>query len=256
MTVTGTIYDSKGTIRPSVPTRFTPMSTLQPETAGVLTSTVIDVVADTNGAFSVVLKHGAYLWSVGYNKRDKAVVVVDDSAATADVRSLIVPAGNLDRVWARGSGVNYQKWIGKLQFYNPTTALFNDLQITGAPSSETAIFGNGNAVTAPLKWVTGLSTYGLNYQLKDSKLQFLNATVTPNTYHTIWVIGNAGTETLSFEAGEAQSITAGLVPLQMVNARVKGSYLQIKHLTSGKYHSLFTSGDDNAVTAAIGASET
>jgi len=254
MTLTATFNDARGVPRPAVRIRFTPESNPAPDQGGVLSAKEIEVTTDNNGAISLDLEQGLYLVTIGNAKRDTFRIVVDDSAASADLRSLMVVLGPLGSMYAPASGSNYQKRAGDLQLYNVDTGMFNAVGFVGSAGSESPSFGDGDVSATALNWKAGLSNYGLNYQLKDTKLQWKN----PGTalYHTVWVIGGAGMETLSWEAGEAQFISAGIVPLQMVNARVRDGYLQYKNRDTGKYHTLFTLGEDGATSVQIGTAET
>ena len=90
MTVTGTFLNANDTPRASTEIRFIPEDNPQADASGVLTAPHIVVVTDVNGVMpSTTLELGRYIVQVGRNKRDFFKISVPDSAATADVKTLM-----------------------------------------------------------------------------------------------------------------------------------------------------------------------
>src|SRR6267143_6367356 len=90
-TITGTIQNTSG--NPYVTNAlFAPLSTPLASGTNIIASTPTNVVAAANGSFSVTLKQGNYLVTIGNLRRDSFVISVPNDANSYNVNSLITNA--------------------------------------------------------------------------------------------------------------------------------------------------------------------
>ena len=90
MIVTGTILDSSDTPRANTEIRFIPEDCPQSDALGVITAPHVVKTTSALGVLSAtVLEQGRYIVQVGRNKRDFFKITVPDSAATADIKTLM-----------------------------------------------------------------------------------------------------------------------------------------------------------------------
>src|SRR5580765_443975 len=87
-TITGNIQNTSG--NPYVTNAlFAPLSTPLASGTNLIASTPTNVVASADGSFSVLLKQGNYLVTIGGLRRDSVLVSVPNDSSTYNLNSLI-----------------------------------------------------------------------------------------------------------------------------------------------------------------------
>jgi hypothetical protein len=135
MTVTGLFRDATDALRVGVTVKFLPESNPQPDALGVLTAIVVSTATDEDGQISIDLEQGVYLVQVGNNPRDKFRITVPDSAASADITTLMEPAEALAPGLTQ-VGNNFRIKSGYLQLKNIDTGLWHTFRLAGPVGME------------------------------------------------------------------------------------------------------------------------
>src|SRR5947209_13481366 len=90
-TITGNIQNTSGAAY-ATNALFAPLSTPLVSGSNIIASTPTNVVAAANGSFSVSLKQGNYLVTIGNLRRDSVLIAVPNDANTYNLNSLITNA--------------------------------------------------------------------------------------------------------------------------------------------------------------------
>src|SRR5438045_7743658 len=87
-TITGNIRNTSGNAY-ATNALFTPLSTPQADGANIIASTPTNVIAATDGSFSVTLKQGNYKVNIGNVPNDTFVISVPNDSSTYSLTALI-----------------------------------------------------------------------------------------------------------------------------------------------------------------------
>jgi hypothetical protein len=87
-TINGTLWNTGGNGL-ATNALFAPLSTPQADGTAIIASTATNVIANSVGAFTVVLKQGNYKVTIGNNAKDSFVIAVPNDSATYNLTALI-----------------------------------------------------------------------------------------------------------------------------------------------------------------------
>lgn len=88
----------------------------------------------------------------------------------------------------------------QLQFYNPITESWYTLFVTGTVGAETLAIGEADVSNADMCGYMETNPSGGSWRVSNGNLQFYNPTT--GLWHTLFVTGMAGIESLTIGAGE------------------------------------------------------
>lgn len=244
MTVTGTFLYATGAVRGGIPVKFIPESHPTLDSAGVLSAPSVTATTDTNGAISVTLKQGVFLVQIGVgNDRDKFHIIVPDSNASSDIRSLMVDPdyGVLVYTPTRylpAAGVNYEFNQSYLSIRNLDTNSYHAIWAVNSPGNPQLQIDPANGGIFPLGLMPRQS---LNFRLWNSTLQLLN--LTSSRWNTVTLVGAAGVEQIQAdEEINDFAISTGFLPIVGANFRLRRNVLQIRNQTQNAFQTIYIAG--------------
>lgn len=249
MTITGKILLATGSAR-NTKVRFVPLSNPQVHNLGLLTAPGIEVHTDKDGnlPLSLILKSGDYAVLVGYNKRDVFNISVEDSDASADIKTLALTATvevYRPQFWLPKSGVNYEFDGDYLKLRNLTSGLFNPMIIN---SSGGLTLGLNNGVTP--NFATDPASRIGTYYRQSTNGDFQIKDINTGSWYPIKLAGPVDNQThweIWTPIGCEELQADGYMPYAGRNFRDHNHELQFYNRERNVWQSVYTDGLGPAV---------